>query len=761
MSEVNGRAGSVATDAAARIGGADSANERGSHGAVATHVIVPGVVDTLEPDRHELREAPRYRFSLSRRQFLGTVGAGVVVLVVVRDGLSLDEQEFGEAEALRASADPIGAWLHIGEDGAVTVFTGKVEVGQDIRTSLTQAVAEELDVPPSSITLIMGDTDRVPYDAGTFGSRSTPQMGTQLRRAAAAARATLLRLAADRWEVDDVAQLELAAGRVIHRASGRSAGIGELTGGRKLVETIAADQPLEPATRWTVAGTPLRKVKGPDIVTGRHRYASDMRLPGMLVGKVLRPPSFGARLASLDTSAAEAIPGVVVVRDGEFVGVAAPDEATANRALAALRAEWETTASHPSHRNVFEHLRRTASGSGNGRGGPGARGDIEAGLAAADERLEASYTAAYIAHVPLEPRAALAQWEGDKLTVWTGTQRPFGVRAELARAFRIGEERVRVIVPDTGSAYGGKHTGETAIEAARLAKAAGRPVRLVWTREEEFTWAYFRPAGIVDIRSGVRRDGTLTAWDFHNYNSGAAAIRTPYEVANARTVFHPADSPLRQGSYRALAATFNNFARETHMDELAARVGMDPLAFRLQNLRDARLRAVLEAAAERFGWGRWQPSPGRGIGLACGVEKGGYVATCAEVAVERSSGQVRVLRIVQAFECGAIVNPDGLRNQVEGALIMGLGGALWEAIEFEDGRILNPRLSQYRVPRFTDVPPIDVVLLDRKDLPSAGAGETPIIAVAPAIGNAIFHAAGVRLRSLPLVPYGLRAPGNP
>src|SRR5690606_28400620 len=259
---------------------------------------------------------------------------------------------------------------------------------------------------------------------------------------------------------DDVAQLELAAGRVIHRASGRSAGIGELTGGRKLVETITDDQPLEPATRWTVAGTPLAKVKGPDIVTGRHRYTSDMRLPNMLVGKVLWPPAFGARLASLDTSAAEAIPGVVVVRDGEFVGVAAPDEATANRALAALRAEWETTSSPPSHRDIFEHLRRTASGSANGRGGPSARGDLQAGLAAADERLEASYTAAYIAHVPLEPRAALARWEDGKLTVWTGTQRPFAVRAELARAFRMGEERVRVIVPDTGSAYGGKHTGE-------------------------------------------------------------------------------------------------------------------------------------------------------------------------------------------------------------------------------------------------------------------------------------------------------------
>jgi isoquinoline 1-oxidoreductase len=401
---------------------------------------------------------------------------------------------------------------------------------------------------------------------------------------------------------------------------------------------------------------------------------------------------------------------------------------------------------------VFEHLKRTGSG-----GRPTARGSIEAGLAAADEWLEATYATAYIAHVPLEPRAALAQWQDGRLTVWTGTQRPFSVRTELAQAMRVPAEDVRVIVPDTGSGYGGKHTGDAAVEAARLARAAGRPVRVVWTREEEFTWAYFRPAAHIEIRSGARRDGTLTAWEMHNWNSGASALRTPYDVANDVTAFHPSDTPLRQGSYRALAATANTFARESHLDELAARVGMDPLAFRVRNLSDARLRAVLVAAAERFRWNDWSASTGRGIGIACGTEKGGYAATCAEVETDAARGSVRIVRIVQAFECGAIVNPVGLRNQVEGAVVMGLGGALFEAIEFEDGRILNPRLSQYRVPRQSDVPPIETVLLDRKDLPSAGAGETPIITVAPALGNAIFRASGIRLRSLPLVPHGLQA----
>jgi isoquinoline 1-oxidoreductase len=311
-------------------------------------------------------------------------------------------------------------------------------------------------------------------------------------------------------------------------------------------------------------------------------------------------------------------------------------------------------------------------------------------------------------------------------------------------------------MPDTGSGYGGKHTGEVAVEAARLARAAKRPVKLVWTREEEFTWAYFRPAGVIEVRSGVAGDGAITAWEFHNYNSGAAAIRTYYDIPNQRIEFHPTHSPLRQGSYRGLAATANHFARETHMDELAHLMHMDPLEFRLKNLKDARLRAVFEAAARKFGWGAAKTASSHGYGVAGGFEKGGNVATCAEVAVDRSAGTVRVVRLFTAFECGAIVNPDHLRNQVEGANIMGLGGALFEAVEFENGRMLNPAFSKYRVPRFSDIPALEVVLLDRKDIPSAGAGETPIVGVAPAIGNAIFDATGLRLRSLPLVPNGLK-----
>jgi isoquinoline 1-oxidoreductase len=378
------------------------------------------------------------------------------------------------------------------------------------------------------------------------------------------------------------------------------------------------------------------------------------------------------------------------------------------------------------------------------------------GLASAAHRLDATYDVAYIAHAPLEPRAAVAEWADGKLTVWTGTQRPFANRDELASVFHLSESDVRVIVPDTGAAYGGKHTSDAAIEAARLAKAAGKPVKVVWTREEEFTWAYFRPAGVIEIKSGISKEGKLTAWEFHNYHSGMSGIETPYDVANQHTEYHQVPLVLRSGSYRGLAATANHFARETHMDALARVLQMDPLEFRLKNLSDARMRAVLEAAAKSFGWPHRKTQEGQGFGLACGFEKGSYVAACAEVAVKRASGDVRVVRVVEAFECGAIVNPDGLRNQVVGAIIQGLGGALFEAVEFENGRITNPHFAAYRVPRFRDVPEIEAVLLDRKDIPSAGAGETPIMAIAPAVGNALFDATGIRLNNLPLVPNGLR-----
>jgi isoquinoline 1-oxidoreductase len=708
----------------------------------------------IEAERYEMFESSRYHFAVDRRQFFKQLGCGLVVFCVVAPVLA---QESG-GERRRGGRGPqlpadIDAWLHVGENGMVTVFTGKAEVGQNIRTSLTQAVAEELRAPVASIKLVMADTQLTPYDMGTFGSQTTPQMASRLHKIAAAAREALLDLAADHFK-SDRASLVLSDGKISKPGAVEPVTFGELTKGRKLVKSITHEGSATPATAWKIAGTSLPKVDGRDFVTGKHKYSSDSTLPGMLHGRVLRPAAFDATLESVETAGAEALPGVKVVRDGDFIGVAAPDALAADHAVGAIRAKW-TAKPQPSSPELFDYLRKTAS-AGGGRGEGENKGSIEEGLKDASHKLQATYTIAYIAHTPLEPRAAAASWDNGKLTVWTGSQRPFGVRSELARAFGIAEENIRVIVPDTGAGYGGKHTSEAAIEAARLAKGAGHPVKLVWTRQEEFTWAYFRPAGVIDITAGVRDDGTITAWECHNYNSGGSGLRSPYEIPNHKCESHGSKSPLRQGSYRALASTANHFARESHMDELAAAVKMDPLDFRLKNLKDFRLRAVLDAATETFGWRAAKSGGGHGCGLAAGTEKGSYLATCVEILADKDSGSVKVIRAVSAFDCGAVVNPNHLKNQVEGALVMGLGGALFEAIEFENGMVTNPRLSDYRVPRFSDLPKIEVVLIDRKDVASAGAGETPIVGIAPAIGNAIFNASKIRLRSMPLAPNGLQ-----
>lgn len=700
--------------------------------------VRPATPIAIEPERYEFSAVSPYRFELDRREFLGLLGGGILVLVAVRD-----------LEGQRQRGDDVpqelGAWLHIAEDGAVTAYTGKVEIGQNIRTSLTQAVADELRVKPADIRLVMGDTALVPFDMGTFGSRTTPFMAPQLRHAAGTARELLIRMAAERWKTD-AANLQAQEGKVRNPANCESFTYGELTRGQKLVASIGTNPETLPREQWKLAGTSMPKVDGREFVTGKHRYTSDVRREGMLYGRVLRAGAVKSDLASSETSAAEKMPGVVVVRDGNFVGVAAPTERQAERAIAAVKAEWKTPP-QPSHENVFAHLKQKAESARVVHSAGAAQETIQS----AERKVRQEYTVAYIAHAPLEPRAAVAEWEGEKLTVWTGTQRPFGVKSELAEAFRLSPENVRVIVPDTGSAYGGKHSGETAIEAARLARAAGKPVQVVWTREEEFMWAYFRPAGVIEVASAYAPDGKLQAWLHRNYNSGAAGIRTMYDIANQQIEFVPSDSPLRQGSYRGLAAVANHFAREVHMDEVAQALKLDPLEFRLRNLSDARLRAVLEAAAEKFGWGKQPATKTRGFGIAGGFDKGSYIATCAEVGIE-AGGRVRLRRLVAAYECGAIVNPDGVRNQVEGSLVQGIGGALFEQIQFRDGRILNARFRNYRVPRFSDVPEMEIVLLDRKDLPSAGAGETPMSALAPAIGNAIFSATGVRLRGLPMVP---------
>jgi isoquinoline 1-oxidoreductase len=707
--------------------------------------MIPRDVPDLESFQEEYWK-PLGSLEVDRRDFLKLLGGGLLICLVHP---SAGSQESGRAFGSHELPKDVGAWLHIATDGKVKAFTGKVEVGQNIRTSLAQAVAEELRVPFESVSMVMGDTALTPWDMGTFGSRTTPTMAPQLRAMAVAARQMLVQMAAERWHVA-ADGLKAADAKVTDPKTERALSYGELTRGENLVKVISAQESLTPSSDWKIAGTPVPKAEGRDFVTGKHTYPSDIVRPGMLFGAVLRPDGYNATLESMDTSAAEKLAGVQVVKDGDFTGVVAPDPLTAQKAISAIAAKWKVP-QQPSNRDLFDYLKNNPE-SGRGSGPQQNAESVEQAITSADLKLEARYTVQYIAHAPLEPRAAVAEWDGDKLTVWTGTQRPFGVREELAQAFHIPESQVRVIQPDMGSGYGGKHTGDAAVEAARFAKVAGKPVKVVWTRQEEFTWAYFRPAGLIEIKAGMKRDGKLVAWDFHNYNSGSAAIGTPYAVASQNIQYHPVRSPLRQGSYRSLAAAANHFARESHMDAMAHVAGMDPMEFRMKNLTDARLRAVVEAAANEFGWGGSKSTSERGFGIACGTDKGGYVATCVEIEINPATKMVHVRRVVQAWESGAIVNPDGLRNQNEGAIVQGIGGALFERILFENGRILNPRFAQYRLPRLSDTPKIELVLLDRKDLPSAGAGESGLVCVAPAIGNAIFAASGIRLRSLPMLP---------
>ena len=681
---------------------------------------------------------------VSRRGFLQVLGAGLLITI---GGPSTAQRRGGRGRG----PTPVAARLHIGEDGIVTVMTGKVELGQGARTEITQAAAEELRIPVHQVRLIMADTDLVPDDGVTAGSRTTPQTVPAVRRGAAAARDLLAELAAEQWQVESDT-LTVADGAITHPPTRRRLTYGELAKTGRVEDAFKRPIPdgveLTPVEQWEVLGTSVPRPNASDLVTGAHRYASDISRPGMLYGKVLRPPAYGATLTAIDASEAQALDGVTVVQNEGFVGCTAPTSFAAARAveLLAKSASWET-APQPSHVELWDHLRQHAAGRRSDADHP-----VDEALRAAHKTLGAEYHTAYIQHAPMEPGAAVAEWSDGRLTVWLGSRNPFGQRSQLAEAFGLAPDRVRIIVPDTGGGFGKKSGDFVGVEAARLARAVGRPVRIQWTREEEFTWAYYRPAALIDVRAALDAKGAIAAWDFTNINSGGAALGTPYAIPQVRTEYLRSRSPLRSSSYRALAATANNFARECFMDELAVAAGGDPLAFRVAHLQNPRLRAVLETAAERFGWERRRTSTDEnvGVGLACGTEKASYVATCAEVAVDRQRGTVEVRRVCEVFECGAILNPDNLRSQVYGCMLMGLGAALREEMLFEDGKILNASFAQYLVPRFRDVPELDVHLLNRPDIEPAGGGETPIIAIAPAIANAVFDAVAVRVRELPI-----------
>jgi isoquinoline 1-oxidoreductase len=687
-------------------------------------------------------------FTINRRTFVQTLGAGI--LITVTDALSWGQRRGGRGGG-GGGGMPVVARLHLNEDGTIAVMSGKVDEGQGARTELSQAAAEELRVPFDRIRIVMADTDFVPDDGVTAGSRTTPGNIPPMRQAAATARELLTRFAARQWQVD-ASTLEVRDGAITNKKTNQKLTYADLAKLKEIAEAfkqpIESDIALTAVSDWKVMGSSIPRVNSRDLVTGAHRYPSDIVRPNMLYGRVLRPPSYGARLESIDLSAVKAMKDVAVVQEGEFVGFAAPTlfQATTAMEVAAKTASWKAAPPSASSKTIHAYLKEHARME-NGRGSP-----PEKGFADAAKILSATYTLAYIQHTPMEPRAAVAEWNDDKLTVWAGCDGPYRAKGDLVRLFSLPADRVRVIIPDMGGGFGGKHNPDAALEAARLAKAAGRPVCVHWTRAEEFTWAYFRPAAVIECKGGLDAKGSLIAWDFININAGGSAIDAPYKIPNKRTQSVGSDSPLAQGAYRCLAATGNNFARESFIDELAAAAGADPLEFRLAHLDNPRIRTVLETAAKRFNWSerRKKVTPELGVGLACGTEKNSVVAACVEVGIDRKKGEIKVREVCEAFECGPVLNPANLTSQVQGCIVMGLGGALFEEIQFEDGKILNANFGGYRVPRFRDVPKIDVVLVNKTDIPSAGGGETPIIAIAPAVGNAVFAATGVRIRSMPM-----------
>ncbi|MDB5321764.1 MAG: nicB [Phycisphaerales bacterium] len=694
--------------------------------------------------------------STTRRGFLNVLGAGIVIAVAPETARAQvapagGRGRGGGGRGGAGGAKTVAARLHIGQDGIITVMTGKVECGQGARAELTQAAAEELRVGADRVRLVMADTGLAPDDGGTSGSQSTPSTVPAIRRGCSAARGLLVALAARRWEVD-AKTLEVRDGKVSDGAAGaRSLSYADLAADKDaeklLAGAIPADVVMTPVESWKVMGTSVARPNGRDIVMGAHHYPSDVSRPGMLYGRVLRAPAYNAKLASVDLGPAKGMTGVVAVQDKDFVGVAATTAFLAERALEAIAktAKWEDPPAQPSSEALYDYLRERVRG-----GAP--KNPFADEVAKAAKSLRQSYHVAYVQHCPMEPRAAVAEWIDDKLTVWTGTQQPFGVRGALAQALGVAGDRVRVIVPDVGGGFGGKPTGECAVEAARLARGAGKPVSLRWTREEEFTWAYFRPAGVIEAEASLDDRGGLATWNFTNINSGGNEVQSPYRVAKNQARFVGSEPPLRHGSYRALAVTANTFGRESFMDELAVLAGRDPLEFRLAHLEGGRLRTVLEEAARRFDWASRVKDKRAdvGVGLACGTDKGSYVAACAEVVADRKAGTFTVTRVCQAYECGKIINPANLMRQVTGAIVMGLGPALREEMRFAGGKILNGNFADYEVPRFADLPELEVHLLDRADLASAGAGETPIIAIAPAVANALFAATGVRVRQMPI-----------
>ncbi len=691
---------------------------------------------------------PSARRSLDRRNFIRLLGGGIIVL------FNADLSDLlGQEARTRGYPTDFNAYLRIAADGRVTVYSGKIEMGQGVVTSLAQMAADELDVSLDSIDMVMGDTALCPWDAGTWGSMSTRFFGPALRGAAAEAKAVLLTLASEQLKAPPDA-LRTADG-VVSVASDPKSRVtyGQLAKGQKIVRKLDGKAVLKSVSEFRIMGRPEKRRDAREKVTGKAQYAGDIRLPGMLYAKILRPPAHGATLKSVDTSAAARVPGTVVVDEDGIVAVLHADPEAAEKALSLVKADFNLPKAPFDDRTVFVHLLSVA-GEGEERE---KKGDLGEGEKKSVSLFEGKYLNGYGAHAPIEPHTSLARLENGTMTIWASTQSPFGTQQAVAHALGLPTEKVRVVTPFVGGGFGGKSAGGQSLEAAKLAKKTGRPVQVCWSRAEEFFLDTFRPAAVVKIRSGIDGAGRICLWDYQVYAAGSRSAEQFYDVPNnlIRTYGRwggetPKMHLFATGPWRAPGANINVFARESQIDMMAAKAGIDPLEFRLNNTSDKRMRRVLEAAAGKFGWKKAAAPSKRGVGVACGIDAGTYVALMAEVRVDAATGNVKVLRIVCAQEMGVVINPDGAKMQMEGCVMMGLGYTLSEEVRFEGGRILTRNFDTYELPRFSGMPEIETVLVKNDELTPQGGGEPAIVPVGAVVANAIFDATGARLFEMPM-----------
>jgi len=703
-------------------------------------------------------DAEEAALPMDRRRFLQTTGTGIFLFFKIRDVSFFTQEGPGRALQQNVPSD-FNAYLRIGEDGRVACYTGKIEMGQGIVTSLAQMLADELDVHIDNVDMVMGDTDLCPWDRGTFGSLSTRAFGPSLRTAGAEARRVLIEMASEQLKVP-VKDLVTEGGAVFDRTNAKTrVAYAVLAKGKKIERHLTDPVIVKKPSEFKIMSKPLTRRDAREKVTGKAKYAGDIDLPGMLYAKILRPPAHGAKLVDVDTGEAGRVEGARVIRDGDLVAVLHKYPDVAQSALSKIKAKFDNPPATPlstvDDRSIYEHLLKVAPAGKVVASG----GDLTAGEKESASVLEQTYFNAYVAHAPMEPHTAVVKIEGKRATVWASTQAPFGAREEVAKALGFRTEDVRVITPFVGGGFGGKTAHGQVVEAARLARLSGSPVQVAWTRNEEFFYDTFRPAAVIKIRSGITGKGRISFWDYNVYFAGERGAPHFYEIPNHRTTAYNSSwvggegtHPFATGAWRAPGNNSNSFARESHIDIMAAKAGIDPVEFRLQHLSDAKMKRVLQTAAEKFGWKPAKSPSGRGLGVALGIDAGTYVASIAEVEVNKGTGDVSVKRVLAVQDMGLVVNPAGATIQMEGCITMGLGYALREGLRFKGEEITDVNFGTYEIPRFSWLPKIETHILDDENAPPQGGGEPAIVTMGAVIANAIYDAVGARLFELPMIP---------